>query len=221
MEGRDIDLFFREDAGDLRNIAGLVLVADDQRRLLGGKAQAHVADTADLDASAAHGGRFDVRLRTVHALEDETRGVRMGHGDVAEGEGKEQAALAGILKALGHTHVVRRHAEQPRDDGFVGAVAAARGGEGAGERDVRLRDLLAEDAAAGEPDAHRAVCELEGPTMIGPIRSKISIKILLYREAFSKKPLYPHRRDLTIRRRRKASIAEEGFIPASAAAARV
>ena len=79
----------------------------------------------------------------------------MGVPEVLLIKGELEAPVRRDVEAQGNVQVVRGHAQQPRDEGLVRAVAHAGGGEGAVEMQGRLHRLVPQQGPGHAADAHR------------------------------------------------------------------
>ena len=114
-----------------RDMAGRVLVVDDERVVLTGKVCLDTVDGADADAPAADALGHDVQRAALGVRELQTRGVRVRIAQLHILKRERQPLLRRDCKAARDAQIIRLHAEQARDQRAVRAVTVTGQGEAA------------------------------------------------------------------------------------------
>ena len=136
------------------DMAGRVLIVDNERVVLTGKVRLDTVDGADADAPAADALGHDVQRAALGARELQARGVRVRVAQLHVPERERQPLLRRDGKAARNAQIVRLHTEQARDQRAVRAVAMTGQGEAAVQRNVRVHRPVAEQFAGRQADAH-------------------------------------------------------------------
>ena len=139
-----------------RDMAGRILIVDDERVMLTGKIRLYTVDGADTDASAADALGHDIERAAVCSRELQAHGVRVRIAHLHVLKCERQPLLRRDGEAFRDAQVVRLHAEQARNQRAVRAVAVAGQGKAAVQRDVGMHRPVAEQLARRQANAHSA-----------------------------------------------------------------
>ena len=139
LHGGDVDVPLHERRRHGSNMAGRVLIVDNERVVLTGKVRLDTVDGADADAPAADALGHDVQRAALGARELQARGVRVRVAQLHVPERERQPLLRRDGKAARNAQIVRLHTEQARDQRAVRAVAMTGQGEAAVQRNVRVQ----------------------------------------------------------------------------------
>ena len=156
LHGGDVDLPLGEGGGDRRDVAGGVLIVDDEGVVLPGEVGGDAVDGADPDAPAPHALRHNVQGAPVRPGQLEPGGVGVGAPEVEGGESEVQPPLRRQGEAVRDAAVIRVHPQKPGDEGPVSAVAPAGEGEAARQTDLRPDRRTAQQPLRHPADAHGA-----------------------------------------------------------------
>ena len=161
LHGGHIDPAPGQGVGHLGNAAGGVLVVDDQGVGVPAEVGADPIDGGDPDPAAPHRGRRQAQA-AVLPFQGQDRRVGMGCPQLHRMNLKLHPGLPGQGETVGQAGIVRLHAQQPRHNGPVGAVAPSGGGKTAVQTDIGPDGLLSQQLAGGPTNPGGTRCMAGG-----------------------------------------------------------
>ena len=139
-----------------RHRAVFILIADDQGVEHAVEADVDAVHLVHQDAAAAYAACLKLQLFAAGVPGLDNSGVGVGVPQLHSVDGVDQSPLFRLLKGKGNAQVVGLHAQQPRHQSAVRAVAGAGLGKGAMQMDPGLHRLVAQQRPGHAADADRS-----------------------------------------------------------------